>query len=83
MVPGPEPLAPELMVIQEADGTAVQLQSGCVVTLTSPVSEPEPCAWLVGFNAYEHGAGFCPMVRTRPAIMTTPVRPTGAGLAST
>jgi hypothetical protein len=48
------PLAPPLIVIQEAVLVAVQLQPAPAVTLTLPLPAAEAKLLLVGVIAYEH-----------------------------
>jgi hypothetical protein len=73
--PFPPPLAPEVTVIQPSLLAAVQLQPEPAVTVTVPVSAPEPCDRLVGEIAYvEAQSGGCVTVNVLPAIVIVPVR---------
>ena len=81
--PAPEPVAPLVMVIQEAPLPAVQLQPVVVVTATDPVPPAAVTVWLVGEIESEHADAFCVTVNVWPPIVTVPVRDCVAALAVT
>ena len=81
--PAPEPVAPLVMVIQEAPLPAVQLQPVVVVTAADPVPPAAVTVWLVGEIESEHADAFCVTVNVWLPIVMVPVRNCVAALAVT
>ena len=81
-VPFPEPLAPDVMVSQEALLVAVQAQPAVVVTVA--LLELAPAAGLkeVGDTLKEQGAAAWVTVTVCPATVSVPMRDVVAGLAA-
>ena len=72
--PGPEPVAPEVMVIQVALLTAVHEQPVVVVTVVDSSAPAAGTDWLEGEIENEHPAGSCVTVNACPAIVNVPLR---------
>jgi len=79
--PLPEPLAPELIVIQASLLAAVHEQPVAVVTLTLPAPPEAGKLWLVGLMVNEQPLA-CVTVNVWPATVIVPVR-CGPVLAAT
>ena len=73
-VPSPVPLAPDVMLIQEAEAVAFQVQPGSVSTLTVPVAASLGMEVLTGESANVHVCPACVTVNVWPAIVIVPVR---------
>ena len=61
----------------------LQVQPTSVVTATEPPPAPGPCVALFVASANVQLAGACATVSGRPAMLTTPVRQSAVGFAST
>ena len=72
-VPGPDPDAPLVIVIQVRFVDAVQAQPAPAVTVLLPVPAVEEKDWLVGEIEYEHGAD-CVTSNVVPAMVRVPER---------
>ena len=74
-MPLPEPLAPDVIVMNALLLTAVQLQPACVVTVTVPVPPSAGKLLLVGVieNA-QVGFPACDTLCVKPAIVNEPLR---------
>ena len=75
-MPLPEPLAPEVIVMNELLLAAVQLQPACVVTVTLPVPPAAAKLALVGLIEKEQGIAApasCDTLCVIPAIVNEPL----------
>ena len=74
-MPLPEPLAPDVIVMNELLLAAVQLQPACVVTVTLPVPPAAAKLALVGLIEKEQvGApASCDTLCVKPAIVNEPL----------
>jgi hypothetical protein len=72
--PLPEPLAPEVTVIQVALLTEVQLHPAVVVTVVDPLPPAAGTDWLDGEIVNAHPLALCVTVNVWPAIIAVPVR---------
>ena len=78
------PLTPELIVIQVLVVVAAQMQLVLLALIvTSPVSEPDPCARLVGTRASPQLVPHWVSDRNSPAMFSTPERGTTPRFALT
>ena len=75
-MPLPEPLAPDVIVMNALLLTAVQLQPTCVVTVTLPVPPAAAKLALVGLIEKEQGIApaSCDTLCVKPAIVNEPLR---------
>ena len=73
-VPGPLPVAPEVMVIQLALLAADQEQAGCVVTAAVPFRPPEADFILPKVTPYVQDVPACVTTNFSPAMVMFPVR---------
>ena len=75
-MPLPEPLAPDVIVMNALLLTAVQLQPGCVVTVTLPVPPAATKLALVGLmeKVQVPPPGSCDTLCVNPAIVNEPLR---------
>ena len=77
MVPGPVPLAPELIVIHDSLSVAVQAHPAPAVTVIDRVPPPTPTTTGLGASEYVHvgaAAAACVTVNVCPAIVIVPLR---------
>jgi hypothetical protein len=81
--PVPVPLAPPVMVIQEALLLASHEQPAAVVTVLLPAPPSASNAWLTGETLYEQLVPDCVTLKVVPAIVSVPDRFGAAGLAAT
>ena len=79
--PLPEPVAPEVTVIQVALLTAVQLQPVEVVTVVDPVPPAAGTDWVDGEIVKAHPLASCVRVNVWPPIVAVPLRGCVAVLA--
>ena len=85
-MPLPEPLAPDVIVMNALLLTAVQLQPAAVVTVTLPVPPAAAKLALVGLMEKEQGLGdpgSCDTLCVKPAIVNEPLREVGEVFAAT
>ena len=74
-MPLPEPLAPDVTVMNASLVAAVQLQPACVVTVTLPVPPAATKLALVGLMEKEQMfGGACDTLCVKPAIVNEPLR---------
>jgi hypothetical protein len=74
MLPFPEPLIWETMLIQLALLVDIHVQPGGAVTDTVPLPPPAGMVWLVGEIEYEQAAPTWLMVKTCPPAVMVPER---------
>lgn len=74
MLPFPEPLIWEMMLIQLALLADIHVQPAGAVTDTVPLPPPAGMVWLVGEIEYEHAAPAWVTVKTCPAAVMVPER---------
>ena len=72
-MPLPEPLAPDVTVMNALLLTAVQLQPACVVTVTLPVPPAASKLALIGLMEKEQVPGSCDTLCVKPAIVNEPL----------
>jgi hypothetical protein len=80
-VPGPLPLAPDVIVIQVALSVAVHAQPAVAVTVMVPVPAAAVTLADAGEIVGAHGVPACVTVKVAPAIVNVPVRLVVAVLA--
>jgi hypothetical protein len=82
-VPSPEPLAPEVMEIHDADGTAVHEQPARVSTLRLPLVAAAGTDVLTGETVNVQVCPACVTVNVCPPIVIVPTRDDVPGFAAT
>jgi len=82
-LPEPEPLAPLVIVTQEALLVAVQLHPVAVVTITVPLPPAAGSDWLVGEIVIEQAGAAWVTVNVLPPTVSVPVRGVGPVFAAT